>query len=185
MHSIFVSSATQQALQICVDEDVTQESNWKIIPKEVLLNDIQTNGQASNFIEFQQQIQVCQTEIMDWYFIEHFLELSGKRNRTGVRLWLFLFTEFLYVNILWIDFYMFNHTFLVICFDPKLKKLIENVSNKYVRKASNVVDWFKSSSHQRHCRFRSPMKSNNMYHLYRKHGSHWVVKSKSIMNVWL
>lgn len=78
MHSIFVSSATQQALQICVDEDVTQESNWKLIPKEVLLNDIQTNGQASNFIEFQQQIQVCELDWIDRVFIVHFLELSRK-----------------------------------------------------------------------------------------------------------
>lgn len=31
-----------------------------MIEKEVLLNDIQTNGQGSNFFEFQQQIQVCQ-----------------------------------------------------------------------------------------------------------------------------
>lgn len=58
MHSIFISSTTQQALQVCVDEDLTQESNTKMIGKEVLLNDIQTNGQGSNFIEFQQQIQV-------------------------------------------------------------------------------------------------------------------------------
>jgi hypothetical protein len=29
-----------------------------MIEKEILLNDIQTNGQGSNFYEFQQQIQV-------------------------------------------------------------------------------------------------------------------------------
>jgi hypothetical protein len=58
MYPIFISSATQQVLQICVDEDVTQESNTKFIDKEILLNDIQTNGQTSNFLEFQQHIQV-------------------------------------------------------------------------------------------------------------------------------
>ncbi len=42
-----------------MDEDVTQENNHKLIEKEILLNDIQTNGQASNFNDFQQQIQVC------------------------------------------------------------------------------------------------------------------------------
>lgn len=56
---IFISATTQQALQMCVDEDVTQENNFKMIDKEILLNDIQTNGQGSNFYEFQQQIQVC------------------------------------------------------------------------------------------------------------------------------
>jgi hypothetical protein len=58
LHSIFISSLTQQALDVRVDEDVTQENNWKLISKETLLNDIQTHGQSSNFIEFQQQIQV-------------------------------------------------------------------------------------------------------------------------------
>jgi hypothetical protein len=46
-------------MQLCVDEDVTQENNHKLIEKEILLNDIQTHGQGSNFFEFQQQIQVC------------------------------------------------------------------------------------------------------------------------------
>lgn len=46
-------------MQLCVDEDVTQENNSKMIEKEILLNDIQTNGQGSNFFEYQQQIQVC------------------------------------------------------------------------------------------------------------------------------
>jgi hypothetical protein len=46
-------------MQLCVDEDLTQENNSKLIDKEILLNDIQTNGQGSNFFEFQQQIQVC------------------------------------------------------------------------------------------------------------------------------
>ena len=55
---IFISSATQVALQLCVDEDVTQENNTKMIEKEILLNDIQTQGQGSNFFEYQQQIQV-------------------------------------------------------------------------------------------------------------------------------
>lgn len=58
IQSLFISSTTQQALQLCVDEDITQENNTKMIEKEVLLNDIQTNGQGSNFFEFQQQIQV-------------------------------------------------------------------------------------------------------------------------------
>lgn len=60
---ILISSATQQALQICVDEDLTQENNTKMVQKEALLNDIQTNGQASNFFEFQQQIQVRSSSI--------------------------------------------------------------------------------------------------------------------------
>ncbi len=60
MHVIFISAVTQQALQLCVDEDVTQDNNSKMIDKEILLNDIQTNGQGSNFYEFHQQIQVCE-----------------------------------------------------------------------------------------------------------------------------
>ena len=58
MHSIFISSATQQAMQLCVDEDLTQENNVKMIDKELILNDIQAHGQVSSFFEFQQQIQV-------------------------------------------------------------------------------------------------------------------------------
>ncbi len=65
IHVIFISAVTQQALQLCVDEDVTQENNSKMIDKEILLNDIQTNGQGSNFYEFQQQIQVCDIYIID------------------------------------------------------------------------------------------------------------------------
>lgn len=45
-------------MQLCVDEDLTQENNSKMIDKEILLKDIETSGQGSNFFEFQQQIQV-------------------------------------------------------------------------------------------------------------------------------
>jgi hypothetical protein len=51
-------------MQLCVDEDLTQENNSKLIDKEILLNDIQTNGQGSNFFEFQQQIQVGEIYIL-------------------------------------------------------------------------------------------------------------------------
>jgi hypothetical protein len=54
-------------LQLCVDEDVTQENNSKMIQKEILLNDIQNNGQGSNFYEFQQHIQVCDIYIIDLF----------------------------------------------------------------------------------------------------------------------
>ncbi|CAF2319241.1 unnamed protein product [Rotaria sp. Silwood2] len=92
IHSIFISSATQQAMQLCVDEDLTQENNTKMIDKEILLNDIQTNGQGSNFYEFQQQIQSCsENEIAIIYDYDYF----------------------------------YSQNFLI-CFDPKLKKLIEN-----------------------------------------------------------
>ncbi len=69
IHVIFISAATQQAMQLCVDEDLTQENNSKMIDKEILLNDIQTNGQSSNFYEFQQQIQVCDIYIIDYFYI--------------------------------------------------------------------------------------------------------------------
>ncbi|CAF4584461.1 unnamed protein product, partial [Rotaria sp. Silwood2] len=73
IHSIFISSATQQAMQLCVDEDLTQENNTKMIDKEILLNDIQTNGQGSNFYEFQQQIQSCsENEIAIIYDYDYF-----------------------------------------------------------------------------------------------------------------
>jgi len=78
---LFISSTTQQALQLCVDEDITQENNTKMIEKEVLLNDIQTNAQGSNFYEFQQQIQVCSIEILGElirFCIFISIELSGK-----------------------------------------------------------------------------------------------------------
>jgi len=52
-----------------VDEDVTQENNHKMIEKEILLNDIQMNGQGSNFFEFQQQIQVCDIEIINSFYM--------------------------------------------------------------------------------------------------------------------
>jgi len=67
IHSIFISSATQQLLKLAVDEDVTQENNSKMIEKEILLNDIQTNGQGSNFYEFQQQIQVFRIFLSSYY----------------------------------------------------------------------------------------------------------------------
>jgi hypothetical protein len=51
-------------MQLCVDEDLTQENNSKLIDKEILLNDIQTNGQGSNFFEFQQQIQVGEIYVL-------------------------------------------------------------------------------------------------------------------------
>ncbi len=54
-------------MQLCVDEDVTQENNSKMIQKEILLNDIQNNGQGSNFYEFQQHIQVCDIYIIDLF----------------------------------------------------------------------------------------------------------------------
>lgn len=87
IHSILISGPTQQALQICVDDDVTQENNSKLIDKEVLLNDIQTNGQASNFFEFQEQIQVilfkCSTNSMLRENISlNISELSRKSNST-------------------------------------------------------------------------------------------------------
>jgi len=52
-----------------------------MIEKEVLLNDIQTNAQGSNFYEFQQQIQVCSIEILGElirFCIFISIELSGK-----------------------------------------------------------------------------------------------------------
>ncbi len=52
-----------------MDEDVTQENNHKMIEKEILLNDIQMNGQGSNFFEFQQQIQVCDIEIINSFYM--------------------------------------------------------------------------------------------------------------------
>ncbi|UJR25204.1 hypothetical protein I4U23_006556 [Adineta vaga] len=79
MHSIFISSATQQALQLSVDEDVTQDNNWKLIDKEILLKDIETLGQGSNFYEFQQQIQnYPENEIAivydyDYFYSQNFL----------------------------------------------------------------------------------------------------------------
>ncbi|CAF4130430.1 unnamed protein product [Rotaria sordida] len=92
IHTIFISSATQQAMQLCVDEDLTQENNAKMIDKEILLNDIQTNGQGSNFYEFQQQIQnYPENEIAIIYDYDYF----------------------------------YSQNFLI-CFDPKLKKFIEN-----------------------------------------------------------
>jgi len=38
-----------------------------MIQKEILLNDIQNNGQGSNFYEFQQHIQVCDIYIIDLF----------------------------------------------------------------------------------------------------------------------
>ncbi|CAF0933439.1 unnamed protein product [Adineta ricciae] len=79
IHSIFISSATQQALQICVDEDVTQDNNWKLVDKEVLLKDIETLGQGSNFYEFQQQIQdypdnqIALIYDYDYFYSQNFL----------------------------------------------------------------------------------------------------------------
>lgn len=99
IYSLFISSATQQALQLCVDEDITQENNTKMIDKEVLLNDIQTNGQGSNFFEYQQQIQVCKIAINSSILIRSFIELSRKWNSNHLWLWLFLFTEFPYVKL--------------------------------------------------------------------------------------
>ncbi|CAF3107715.1 unnamed protein product [Rotaria socialis] len=92
IHTIFISSTTQQAMQLCVDEDLTQENNSKMIDKEILLNDIQTNGQGSNFYEFQQQIQ------------------SYPENE---------------IAIIYDYDYYYSQNFLI-CFDSKLKKLIEN-----------------------------------------------------------
>ncbi|CAF3614114.1 unnamed protein product [Adineta steineri] len=79
IHSIFISSATQQALQLSVDEDVTQENNSKMIDKEVLLKDIESLGQGSNFYEFREQIQnYPENEIAivydyDYYYSQNFL----------------------------------------------------------------------------------------------------------------
>ncbi|CAF1214774.1 unnamed protein product, partial [Didymodactylos carnosus] len=79
LHTIFISSATQQSLQLRVDEDLTQESNLKLIGKDVLLDDIQTAGQASSFFEFQQQIQAYpENEIAiiydyDYFYSQNFL----------------------------------------------------------------------------------------------------------------
>ena len=84
IHSIFISSATQQALQICVDEDVTQDNNWKLVDKEVLLKDIETLGQGSNFYEFQQQIQV--TSFL-YYSISSFAYLTYRTIQIMKSLW--------------------------------------------------------------------------------------------------
>ena len=61
-------------MQLCVDEDLTQENNSKMIEKEILLNDIETNGQGSNFYEFQEQIQVM-WNLSYYALILFFLEL--------------------------------------------------------------------------------------------------------------
>ena len=56
-------------MQLCVDEDITQENNTKMIDKEILLNDIQTHGQGSNFFELQQQIQVCEISFKNYLYL--------------------------------------------------------------------------------------------------------------------
>ena len=133
IHPIFISSATQQAMQICVDEDVTQESNTKMIEKETLLNDIQTHGQGSNFFEFQQQIQVPygfqRTSRSNALMIFIAIRIIRRMKLLSSTITIISIRKTFVSQTVVSETIHETNLFTVICFDPKLKALIESVSN--------------------------------------------------------
>lgn len=57
LYRLFISSATQNRLNIKTDEDVTQEDNIRKLSKQVIVEDMQTLMSLSDFAPLRKQIE--------------------------------------------------------------------------------------------------------------------------------
>ncbi len=62
MYRIFLTNSTQIAFNLKADEDITQEDNTRMIPKQQIMDDITKKNAGSDFHPLKQQIDEYQGE---------------------------------------------------------------------------------------------------------------------------